>query len=206
LSHFQPEFSYDKRIVMAKLLLLTLISGLFLTQPVSAQLIAREKLAPVNRLKDFNGKTFMVKPAGKPVAYIFLSTECPLCKNYAPVLQAMQQKHPEIQFYGIISGITFLRSEVAAFTRDYGITFPLLMDPAKHIANSLDATVTPEVILMGKNGKEYYRGLIDDWVVALGKTRKVATKKYLEQAINSVETGGEPLPATTPVGCLISNF
>jgi thiol-disulfide isomerase/thioredoxin len=188
---------------MAKLLVLAL---LFLTQPLSAQLIAGKKLAPANRLKDFNGKTFLVKPTGKPVAYIFLSTECPLCKNYAPVLQAMQLKHPDIQFYGVISGITFKRSDVAAFTKDYGITFPVLMDPAKHMASSLDATVTPEVILVDTNGKEYYRGLIDDWVVGLGKTRKIVTKKYLEQAINSVETGGEPVAATTPVGCLISNF
>jgi hypothetical protein len=84
--------------------LLALFSGLFLTLPLSAQLIAGEKLAPANRLKDFNGKTFMVKPTGKTIAYIFLSTECPLSTNYAPVLKAIQQKHPDIWFYGILSG------------------------------------------------------------------------------------------------------
>lgn len=208
---YQPEYltcanSYDKQIVMSKLFLLTLLGGLLITQPLSAQLIADVKLASVNRLKDFNGKMFTVKPAGKSVAYLFLSTECPLCKNYAPVLEKLKHKYPDVQFYGIISGITFSKSEVATFTKDYGITFPVLMDPAKHISTSLRATVTPEVILIGNDGKEYYRGLIDDWVVGLGKTRRVASKNYLEQAINNLAAGGQPLTATTPIGCLISNF
>ncbi|SFE14111.1 Thiol-disulfide isomerase or thioredoxin [Chitinophaga sp. CF118] len=191
---------------MSKLFLLVLLGWLLISQPLSAQLIAGVKIASATRLKDFKGKTFAVKPVGKSVAYIFLSTECPLCRNYAPVLEALQNKHPDVQFYGIISGATFARSEVATFTKDYGITFPVLMDPAKHLSTSLHATVTPEVILIGSNGKEHYRGLIDDWVVGLGKTRKVASKKYLEQAINNLETGGEPLAATKPIGCLISNF
>jgi thiol-disulfide isomerase/thioredoxin len=191
---------------MSKLFLLGLLSMLFYAASADAQLIAGVKLASVSKLKDFNGKTYTIKPAGKSVAYLFLSTECPLCKNYAPVLEKLQKEHPEIQFYGVISGVTFSRTEVATFTKDYGISFPLLMDPAKHISNTMKATVTPEVILTGADGKEYYRGLIDDWVVGLGKTRKVVTKKYLEQAITNLEAGGQPLTATTPIGCLISNF
>jgi thiol-disulfide isomerase/thioredoxin len=179
---------------MTKLFLVVVFSALFNTQPIAS------------RLKDFNGKSFMVKPTGKSVAYIFLSTECPLCQNYAPVLQSMQTNHPDIQFYGIVSGTTFSKKDVATFAKEYGITFPVLMDPAKNISSSMNATVTPEVILIGSTGKEYYRGLIDDWVAGLGKTRKIATKKYLEQAINSIETGGGPVAATTPIGCLISNF
>lgn len=177
-----------------------------MAQSADAQLIAGVKLASVSRLKDFNGKTYAIRPVGKSVAYLFLSTECPLCKNYAPVVEKLKKEHPEIQFYGIISGVTFSRTEVATFTKDYGISFPVLMDPAKHISNAMKATVTPEVILIGADGKEYYRGLIDDWVVSLGKTRRVASKKYLEQAINNLEAGGQPLTATTPIGCLISNF
>lgn len=191
---------------MPKLFLLILLSGLTVIQSANAQLIAGSKLAAVSKLKDFNGKTFPVKPTGKPVAYLFLSTECPLCKNYAPVLQALQNKYKDVQFYGIISGATFSRKDVAEYVKDYGITFPVLMDPAKHMSNSMNATVTPEVILLSGTGQEYYRGLIDDWVVGLGKTRKVVSKKYLEQAINSWQTGAGPIAATVPVGCLISNF
>lgn len=191
---------------MSKLLLIGLLGMLLIVQSADAQLIAGVKLVSVNRLKDFNGKTYTVKPTGKPVAYVFLSTECPLCKNYAPVLQALQHKFKDVQFYGIISGVTFSRKDVATYVKDYGITFPVLMDPAKRVSNSLNATVTPEVIFLSGTGQEYYRGMIDDWVVSLGKTRKAASKKYLEQAINSWQTGGAPVAATTPIGCLISNF
>ena len=159
-----------------------------------------------SRLKDFNGKSYTLKPSGKATAYIFLSTECPLCQNYAPVLQALQQKYPCVQFYGIISGTTFSKKEVVTFVKDYGVTFPVLMDPAKHMATALDATVTPEVVLIGDNGKQFYRGLIDDWASSLGRKRTIVSKRYLDQALNNLLSGGAPVNATTPVGCLISNY
>lgn len=186
--------------------LVVLFIALFYLQTVNAQLIAGTQITGSSKLKDYNGKTYTVKPSGRSVAYVFISTECPLCKNYAPVLQALQDKYKDVQFYGIVSGITFSRPEVATFTKEYGIKFPVLMDPSKKISAAMNATVTPEVILLNEDGKEYYRGLIDDWVVSLGKTRRVTSKRYLDQAIYSMQKGGPAVAATTPIGCLICNF
>lgn len=191
---------------MSRLFFCALLSGILSVHTLSAQLIASANVMSAGRLKDYKGKTFTVKPAGKPVVYIFLSPECPLCKNYAPVLQAMQNKYKDVQFYGIISGRTFTQSEVAEYAKDYNITFPILMDADKKVATYLNATVTPEVLLIGNNGKEYYRGLIDDWVTGLGTKRVKATRKYLELAINNFLTGNELVSQTTPIGCLISNY
>jgi thiol-disulfide isomerase/thioredoxin len=175
-------------------------------QTLYAQLIASAGMTTAGRLKDYNGKTFTVKPQGKAVVYLFLSPECPLCKNYAPVLQTLQNKYPEIQFYGIISGRTFTRADVADYARDYKISFPILMDSDKQVAGYLNATVTPEALLVGNNGKEYYRGLIDDWVTGLGTKRAKVTRKYLDQAIGNLLAGSELVAATKPIGCLISNY
>ncbi|PWV50735.1 redoxin domain-containing protein [Chitinophaga sp. S165] len=191
---------------MSRLFFCALLSGILSVHTLSAQLIASSNAMSAGRLKDYNGKTFTVKPAGKPVVYIFLSPECPLCKNYAPVLQQLQNKYKDVQFYGIISGKTFTKSDVADYAKDYKITFPMLMDADKKVAGYLNATVTPEVLLIGSNGKEYYRGLIDDWVTGLGTKRIKATRKYLEQAINNLQTGNELVSQTTPIGCLISNY
>jgi thiol-disulfide isomerase/thioredoxin len=193
----------ESTTMMSKLFLYIL---LMVSSPVSAQLIAKMEPGPLSKLKDYKGKSYSLKPAGKAVAYVFLSTDCPLCKNYAPVLEALQEKYLDIQFFGIVSGVTFTRTDVATYAIEYGITFPVLMDPLKRAAIGMNATTTPQVILVDANGKEFYRGLIDNWVVSLGKQRKVATKKYLEDAIKSLQAGGQPIPATTPVGCLISNF
>lgn len=191
---------------MSRLFFCALLSGILSVHTLSAQLIASSNVISAGRLKDYNGKTFTVKPAGKPVVYIFLSPECPLCKNYAPVLQQLQNKYKDVQFYGIISGKTFTKSEVADYAKDYKITFPILMDADKKVAGYLNATVTPEALLIGNNGKEYYRGLIDDWVTGLGTKRIKATRKYLEQAINNLQAGNELVSQTTPIGCLISNY
>lgn len=191
---------------MSRLFFCALLSGILSVHTLSAQLIASANMVPAGRLKDYNGKTFTVKPAGKPVVYIFLSPECPLCKNYAPVLQQLQNKYKDVQFYGIISGQTFTKSDVAEYAKDYNLTFPILMDGDKKVAGYLNATVTPEVLLIGNNGKEYYRGLIDDWVTGLGTKRIKATRKYLEQAINNLLMGNELVSQTTPIGCLISNY
>ncbi|MCF6407959.1 redoxin domain-containing protein [Chitinophaga filiformis] len=191
---------------MSRLFFCALLSGILSVHTLSAQFIASANVMSAGRLKDYNGKTFTVKPTGKPVVYIFLSPECPLCKNYAPVLQSLQNKYKDIQFYGIISGQTFTKSEVAEYAKDYNITFPILMDTDKKVANYLNATVTPEALLIGNNGKEYYRGLIDDWVTGLGTKRVKATRKYLELAISNLLTGNELVSRTTPIGCLISNY
>lgn len=191
---------------MLRLFICALLSGILSVHTLSAQLIASANAMSAGRLKDYNGKTFSVKPAGKPVVYIFLSPECPLCKNYAPVLQDLQNKYKDVQFYGIISGRTFTKDEVASYAKDYKISFPILMDSDKKVANYLNATVTPEALLIGDNGKEYYRGLIDDWVTGLGTKRVKATRKYLDNAISNLLTGNELVTQTTPIGCLISNY
>lgn len=191
---------------MSRLLYCALLAGILFPQMLNAQLIAGTLTSTAGKLKDVNGKVYSIKPQGKPVVYVFLSPECPLCKNYAPVLQELQAKNPDVQFYGIISGKTFTRNDIATYVKDYRISFPVLIDSDKRVATSLKATVTPEVLLIEANGREYYRGLVDNWVTGLGAKRAKPTKKYLELAIGNLLQGNEPIPSTRPIGCLISNF
>jgi thiol-disulfide isomerase/thioredoxin len=191
---------------MPKLFVCVLLSGLLSLQTITTQLIASTGVITGGNLKDYKGKTHTIKPRGKAVVYLFLSPECPLCKNYAPVLQAIQNKYPEVQFYGIVSGKTFTRKLVGEYAKDYKITFPILMDPDKQVAEYLRATVTPEALLIGENGREYYRGLIDDWVTGLGTKRTKASRRYLELAIENLLSGSDLTYATRPIGCLISNY
>ena len=200
-------YCYEKtKVTMPKLLVCVLLAGLLSLQTVTTRVIASTGFTTGGSLKDYKGKTHTIKPRGKAVVYLFLSPECPLCKNYAPVLQAMQRKYPEIQFYGIVSGKTFTREIVAEYAKDYKITFPILMDPDKQAATSLKATVTPEALLIGENGREYYRGLIDDWVTGLGTKRAKATRLYLALAIENLLSGSDLTYSTQPIGCLISNY
>lgn len=158
------------------------------------------------RLKDYTGKAYDIRPQGKIVVYLFLSPECPLCRNYAPIVQQLSEKYKNVQFYGIVSGRTFTKGAVAAYVKDYSLTFPVLMDTDKEVANSLKATITPEALLVGSDGKEYYRGLIDDWITGLGTKRAKTTQLYLDQSIQNLVAGVPTVTKTTPIGCLISNY
>ncbi|SFW51461.1 Thiol-disulfide isomerase or thioredoxin [Chitinophaga sancti] len=158
------------------------------------------------RLKDYTGKTYDIRPQGKIVVYLFLSPECPLCRNYAPIVQKLSEKYKSVQFYGIISGRTFTRGQVAAYAKDFNLSFPVLMDTDKEVANSLKATITPEALLVGSDGIEYYRGLIDDWITGLGTKRAKTTQLYLDQSIQNLVAGVPTITKTTPIGCLISNY
>ncbi|WPV69827.1 MULTISPECIES: redoxin family protein [unclassified Chitinophaga] len=158
------------------------------------------------RLKDYTGKAYDIRPQGKIVVYLFLSPECPLCRNYAPIVQQLSEKYKGVQFYGIISGRTFTKGQIGAYVKDFNLTFPVLIDTDKEVANSLKATVTPEALLVGSDGKEYYRGLIDDWITGLGTKRAKTTQLYLDQSIQNLVAGVPTVTKTTPIGCLISNY
>jgi thiol-disulfide isomerase/thioredoxin len=158
------------------------------------------------KLRTTANKLFTI-PLDKTVALVFLAPDCPLSKNYAPVLNSLAKKHPNTHFYGIFPGKGYSFNEISAYGKDYSITFPLLADPVKQLAGYTKAKVTPEVVLIDQKGIIIYRGLIDNWAVSLGKKRQVVTSHYLDDAISLYETGKQIITThTDPVGCLINDI
>lgn len=142
----------------------------------------------------------------KPSVFIFLSPECPLCKNSAAVLTALQQEYPLIDFYGIFPGKNGF-SELADFKQQYRIRFKLFADPSKQLTTYLKATTTPQAFFINQNGQVLYNGLINNWPVSLGKQRQVITAHYLNNAIKQFLTGQTvKINQTTPIGCLINDI
>ncbi|MCK7560147.1 hypothetical protein MKQ70_36605 [Chitinophaga sedimenti] len=75
------------------------------------------------------------------------------------------------------------------------------------LVRQLKATTTPEVVLLDKHGNIYYRGLIDNWVSALGKKRARATELYFSDALSGLVAGSLIKPTfTAPIGCLINEY
>ncbi len=142
----------------------------------------------------------------KTTIIIFLSPECPLCKNYLPGLIKLQNSHKEINFYGVVPGKSYSLKEISKLKNEYKINFELLTDRDKRLSKYLNATTTPEVFLINKMGAITYQGQIDNWASALGQKRLVITEKYLEEAINDLLSGKLSFKKTIPVGCLINDI
>jgi len=136
----------------------------------------------------------------------FLSPECPLCINYSKEIIALdtQFANDSILFLGVFPGEWYSASEVRGFGIKYGVEIPFYFDPKNELVHALMATITPEVFVLGQNGKVVYSGKIDNWVNALGKKKLEISDPYLENAIVAA-LNGEPvtLSRTEPIGCLI---
>jgi len=147
--------------------------------------------------------------ADQLLLFIFLSPECPICKNYTPTLNAFQKQYGKtVTMIGIIPGRTYTNTAVNAFAKKYKTSFPLLIDTKKAISDYLHASITPEAILLNGRYELVYRGAIDNSVKQLGAPKsRQATENYLEEAINKyLQHGSIAVKRVKAVGCLINDF
>lgn len=141
--------------------------------------------------------------------FVFLSPECPLCKNYTKVLNKISKDFPADSFaiIGIISGKAYSVEEINAFKKEFSVVFDLFIDPKKKLTKYLEATITPEVVLINEKGNLIYRGAIDDWVTDLGKNKIRAEKEFVRLAVTEyINHQPISIKKTKPRGCYINEY
>src|SRR5262249_25773604 len=117
-------------------------------------------------LRDYRGKVHALDDLrdSKLIVAVFLGTECPLAKLYAPRLEELSKKYASqgVAFVGVDANRQDSITELAAFARVHGVEFPLLVDAGNKIADTFAAARTPEVFVLDGNRKIRYHGRIDD--------------------------------------------
>jgi peroxiredoxin len=184
------------------------------TEPAQAETIGVGDEAPDFELKGVDGKMYSLATAkdaqGKaPKGYIVIFTcnTCPfavaseqriidLHNKYAqmgyPVL-AIQPNDPAAQ-----PGDSFEAMKERA--KELNFPFPYLFDEGQRVYPQYGATRTPEVFLLDQARIVRYHGAIDDSV----RDPEGVKEKFLEKAIEALEKGQAPAPASTKaVGCSI---
>ncbi len=145
----------------------------------------------------------------KAIILVWLSPECPLCRNYSLPLRKLQKtlNSDSIKLVGVVAGTDFKRKEILAFKKKYKIDFEILLDEEYALTQYFNATVTPEALLVNQTGEVLYQGAIDNWAVALGKQRRKATEHYLLEALAQFKSNTViSQPKTEPIGCFIYAF
>lgn len=139
---------------------------------------------------------------------IFLSPECPLCRNYTLTLKQLHiQYGDKVRLTGIVPGKAYTAADVKSFVDKYKIAWPIFIDTGKILSAALQAKVTPEAYLMRGRRNIYYHGSIDNWIKELGGASARATVFYLRDAIDEVLAGKSVhLAYNKPVGCLINDY
>lgn len=158
-------------------------------------------------LRDFGGKTFALAEAKQPkfVVVIFLGTECPLAKLYAPRLQSLADDYRDkgVAVVGINSNAQDSIAELAVYARLHKLTFPLLKDPGAVVADQFGAKRTPEAFVLDQQRIVRYRGRIDDQY-GVGFMRPKPKRHDLREALDELLAGAAvSQPVTAPAGCLI---
>lgn len=140
--------------------------------------------------------------------FIFLSPECPLCQNYTQKINELKNIfNQQLTVYGIVPGKAYSVKEVEIFADTYHINFDIFIDEQQKFTHYLQATVTPQAILLDDKMKLIYTGAIDDWIQAQGKKKLHISRKFLRIAIEQSLQSEEVLIKKTKVfGCKINDY
>ncbi|MEI8022305.1 MAG: redoxin domain-containing protein, partial [Schlesneria sp.] len=159
------------------------------------------------RIIDLSGRQHVVldAPETRGVALVFLSTECPMCNESIPRLNklATQYQKQGVELFGVISDRTVSRQEALEHHTKFRLKFPIILDAGNSLRELTGATHTPEAFVFDRDGKQIYRGLIDDSSERPGK-KNTAKRNYLADAMHSTAGGHRlPIACTQAVGCLL---
>jgi hypothetical protein len=144
------------------------------------------------------------KPGVKAVVLVFLGPECPISQRYVPELNRIVAAHQTnaVEFYAVVAVRKTTRTNVAAFTKEYAVGFPVLVDDSLALARWLRPTHVPEAYVLKRDGDLVYHGRIDDWYQSIGKPRAVIQQRELREAIDAVLSDRTPTRSyARPVGC-----
>lgn len=146
-----------------------------------------------------------LEPGGKVASVlIFYWQDCPVSNGYAPELNRIAASHTNFAFYIVQVDPELTPAAAREHARKFDLHPPVLLDPQHRLVKFAKATVTPETVVIGRNGQILYRGRIDNRYAALEKMRATATEHDLIEMLDTL-AAGKPLKKTEikAIGCLI---
>ena len=161
-------------------------------------------------IRDIDGREMSLFRASQTAnVLLFVTSDCPISNGYAPDIQRLCAEYKErgVSCSLIYEDATIEVAAVRKHLADYryrGIAAAI--DDRATVAREVNATVTPQAVVIDANGAVRYRGRIDNRYVDFGKSRRVVTERDLKDALDAVIAGRAVAHAeTTPVGCFIAN-
>ncbi len=159
------------------------------------------------QFQDVNGQPHTPLAAQQPVVLLFITSDCPISNGYAPEVNRIVAAYTPkgVAFYLVHVDPDLKIADAKKHAEEFGYHCPVLIDAKHQLVEFTHATVTPEAAVLGKDGKLFYHGRIDDLYVGLGKRRPEATQHDLRDALDALLAGRSITNATTTaIGCYIS--
>lgn len=139
-------------------------------------------------------------------AIVFLAPGCPLSEASIQEINKLQEKFSsnKLATFIVIPGHLYSRNEIDSFINHFNISLPVLLDTTGLLVEKLNATMTPEYVLLDKKMQVLYQGAIDNRALDNELIRQSATINFADSAIHQYLTGQKiKLPKSKAVGCYI---
>ncbi len=166
--------------------------------------------APAFSLTAVDGSTHSLEQyKGKVVVLEWFNPDCPFVKKHHQHNKTMKElaaryADRDVVWLAINSGAEGKQGagqeRNARAVREYGIEYPMLLDPTGATGRAYGAVCTPHMFVIDAQGVLRYQGAIDDDRDA----RQLGRTNYVAQALDAV-LGGQPVETaeTRPYGCSV---
>lgn len=109
--------------------------------------------APQVALRDLKGNNVSLSDELKrgPVVLAFFKISCPVCQYTLPILERLHRAYAGAAIFGISQNSA---KDTESFCREFGVTFPILLDdPQQYVAsNGYGITNVPSIFYIGQDG------------------------------------------------------
>src|SRR5258708_5379853 len=172
---------------------------------VSAVLAGEERSV---KFTDCDGRvhTPLSQPERKATVLFFLLPDCPISNAYAPEIKRICDDYSkkEVAAFIVYVDADLSAEEARKHAAEYGYDCPVLRDTSHALVKLTGVTVAPEAVVLGPDGRQRYRGRIDDLYAEIGKRRAQPTERDLRDALDAVLMD-LPVPneTTKAIGCIL---
>ncbi len=120
--------------------------------------LEKGNIAPDFKLTTLKGEQVRLSDyRGKKVIINFWATWCPPCRAEMPDMQSFYEKSgEEVEVLAVNATMSEKKEEnVAEFVKDFGLTFPILMDTENEVNRKYSIVSIPTSYFVDTNGKVY---------------------------------------------------
>jgi peroxiredoxin len=114
--------------------------------------------APDFELKTLDGKRFSLNEelTRGPVVLAFFKASCPTCQYALPFLERLHQAYRQ-KGYTLVGVSQNEAKETAAFNKEFGVTFPVLLDDTQKypVSNAYGLTNVPSIFWIAPHGETH---------------------------------------------------
>jgi len=165
--------NYSLKLVTAAFFALILCSSTFAAFAAGGTPLRVGDTPPRIKLSDLNGAAVRIPDdfRGKVVILHFWTGGCSSCAEEMPAMEKLYEKYRRKGFVILAVNVGQKKELVKRLVTDIGITYPVLLDPDRKMAENYDVVGVPRTYLVDRKGVIRYK--------ILGSTSSETLKKQL---------------------------